>query len=396
MQRPQIRSVPDWTPPPADQRDKDRTRRPNREWETEPYFVQRAIPAGSVRAAHGRQVLHALDQDPTYARMNRQRRRALRAILSALIVHADYETMTSRPTWPVLGEAAHCARSSVHRHLTTLKTMGLVGTVAGGRTAAYAAAGDDGERINEAAVYVLCVPSPLSLIPGGTSETVDEVGTPPAVGGSHLKKKELTTHTREENPSSDAAPRRSTTKGGSAAVPRPPAPRPVDHWPAHRTPASKIQRRAAASQLQLTALPLRVLSPADLASTCRDFFLAGWTVNDVLHALDHHPDTGPHQLNSVPTGDAPARVRGWLRWRLGAWRADDGTLRPSRTQQLRTDASHGRARAAKERQRIENERATHAERVRRGDSPAKLTALASIRATLRGEAADSNTPNPTY
>lgn len=382
---PQLRAVPsEWTPPPPEDRDKNRTRRPNRAWETEEKTVLRAVPTGSVRAAHGRQVLHALDHNPDYARMNRQRRKSLRAVLSALLVHADYEAMTSRPTWPVLGEAAGCSRSSIHRHLTTLMAMGLVGTVASGRTAAYAAAGPDGERINEAAVYVLCVPAPLSLLPS-PGHAVGEVGTPPAVGGSHLKKKELTTHARKENPQKDAAPRRRSANGGSAAETHLPAPQPVDHWPANRTPASKIQRRAAASQIQVTALPLRVLSPADVASTCRDFFLAGWTVNDVLHAIDHHPDTGAHQLNSIPVGDQSPRVRGWLAWRLGAWRSDDGTPRRSRSQQLRTEATRARALAAAERQRIEAERQAHAERIRRGDSPSKLEALARIRATLRGE-----------
>lgn len=367
-----------WTPPAPALR-VVRQRRPNRAWETEKHLVDRALPAGSVRAGHGWQVMRALREHPDYALMNNQRRTNLAKLLSALIAAADYQTMTTRPGWAALGEAVGCSRSSVHRHLVTLQSMGLLGVVATGRSAAFAAAGPDGERINEAAVYVLAYPSPIGAVRQVIGGRGDKVGTPPAVGVLRLKKEDLPTHAREEKPQMDAAPPRRSARGGYAATPNLPAPRTLVHWPTNRTPASKIQRRAAASQLQLTALALRVLSPADVASCCRDFFLSGWTVADILHAIDHHPTSGRHPMQALGPSEQASRVRSWLRWRLGQWRGHDGEPVSSRSQRHSAEQRQARALAAAERERITTERQLRAQTA---DSPAKRAALAQIRAEL--------------
>ena len=68
------------------------------------------------------------------------------------------------------------------------------------------------------------------------------------------------------------------------------------------------------------------------------FTAAGWTARDLAWAVDYEPGGAQHRLS--------ARVRhvtGWLRWRLGRWIRPDGSVHPSRSQQLA--ASRERARA---------------------------------------------------
>ncbi|WP_334173656.1 hypothetical protein, partial [Sinomonas sp.] len=177
----------------------------SRRRETHREGVLAAVPSGSVRAAHGRQAIAALRARPEWAQYTAGRRTRLLACLRAVIERADYDTMTSRPTWAGLMERVGVSRASIARYLATLRGWGLLGIVASGRTAPYASLPEDGsERTNEAAVYVVCTPSPLAAV-DTAARAVDKTETPPAPGGSHLKKEKSPPHTREENPQKDAA-----------------------------------------------------------------------------------------------------------------------------------------------------------------------------------------------
>ncbi|WP_427136787.1 hypothetical protein [Pseudarthrobacter sp. S9] len=340
-------------------------------------MVLAAVPKGSVRAAHGRQTMAALLHHESYAARNRNGQATIAAVLRALIERADYDTMTTRPGWEALITATGTSRTTVARVLRLLVAWGIVGRVAAGRQAKYAAAGPDGERINEAAVYVLCTPSPLAL--------VGKVGTPPALGGSHLNKKELThTRAREKNFTHDMAPPRLIVEGaaggaGGAPTARPPW-RPEIQWPAHRTPRRRIQRVAAAAEIRNRSFPLRCMTSKDVASSCRDFFLAGWTVADVRHALDWMPDGTQWPHSGAPDTREPWRMRGWLRHRLGVWRTDAGEPLRSRDQQAADRHAEQRRQQDAERRRVLERQAEGAARLSQGDTPAKVTALAQIRA----------------
>ncbi|MHA7170642.1 hypothetical protein ACX801_21055 [Arthrobacter bambusae] len=333
-----------------------------------------AVPKGSVRAAHGHQTMAALLRHENFAMRNRNGQVTIVAVLRALIERADYETMTSRPGWQALIETTGTSRTTVARVLRLLAAWGIIGRVASGRQAKYAAVGPDGERINEAAVYVLCAPSPLAL--------VNKVGTPPALGGSHLKEKKLT-HTRAQgkNPQSDVAPPRLIPAGAAGGAPSAQMPwRPELLWPAHRTPKRRDQRVAAASEIRYRSFPLRCMTPKDVASSCRDFFLAGWTVADVIHALDWRPDGSQWPHSGAPDTKDPWRMRGWLRHRLSAWRTEAGEPLRSRDQQEAARIATLRREQEAERQRTLKRQAERAARLDAGDSPAKVTALAQIRA----------------
>ncbi|MEV8150506.1 hypothetical protein AB0O52_20480 [Arthrobacter sp. NPDC080073] len=333
-----------------------------------------AVPKGSVRAAHGRQTMAALLRHEKFAVRNRNGQATIVAVLRALIERADYESMTSRPGWQALIEATGTSRTTVARVLRLLAAWGIIGRVASGRQAKYAAAGPDGERINEAAVYVLCTPSPLAL--------VNKVGTPPALGGSHLKERKLT-HTRAQGKNSqhDVAPPRLIPAGAASGAPTAQVPwRPELLWPAHRTPKRRDQRVAAASEIRYRSFPLRCMTPKDVASSCRDFFLAGWTVADILHALDWQPDGTLWPHSGAPDTKEAWRMRGWLKHRLNAWRTEGGEPLRSRGQQEATRASARRREQETERQRTLERQAERAARLDAGDSPAKVTAIAQIRA----------------
>ncbi|MDQ4504462.1 winged helix-turn-helix domain-containing protein, partial [Sinomonas sp. ASV322] len=166
-----------------------------------------------MRAAHGHQTIAALRARPEWARCTAGRRTRLLACLQAVIDRADYETMTSRPTWAALAERVGVSRASVARYLRTLREWGLLGIVASGRTAPYASLPEDGsERTNEAAVYVVCAPAPLAVV-DAAADAVDKNETPPALGGSHLKREKNPPHTREEKAPKDAATPRAPSCG---------------------------------------------------------------------------------------------------------------------------------------------------------------------------------------
>lgn len=352
-----------------------RRRRVNRSQETASTVVLAAVPADMVRAAHGRQTMAALLTHEKFTLRNRNGRMTIVAVLRALIERADYESMTSRPGWEALIKATGTSRTTVARTLRLLAAWGLIGRVASGRQAKYAVAGPDGERINEAAVYVLCAPSPLAL--------VNKVGTPPALGGSHLKEKELTlARARGKNSQTDVAPPRLIPTAASGAPSSQVPWRPELLWPAHRTPKRHGQRVAAASEIRYRSFPLRCMTAKDVASSCRDFFLAGWTVADILHALDWRPDGTLWPHSGAPDTKEAWRMRGWLRHRLSAWRTEAGEPLRSRDQQAAARAVALRREQEAERRRILERQAERAAQLDAGDSPAKVTAIAKIRAVL--------------
>ena len=351
-----------------------RRRRVNRARETDSTIVLAAVPKGSVRAAHGRQCMAALLRHESFAGRNRNGQATITAVLRTLIERTDYESMTTRPGWEALIEATETSRTTVARALRALVAWGILGRVAAGRQAKYAPAGPDGERINEAAVYVLCVPSPLAL--------VNKVGTPPALGGSHHKQEKLTpTRARATNSHNGVAAPRPIVRGGASAEPAARLPwRPEIQWPPHRTTSRQIQRVAAAAEIRNRCFPLRSMTSKDVASTCRDFLLAGWTVADILHALDYKPDGTLWPHSGAPVTKDPWRLRGWLRHRLAPWRTEAGEPLHSRDQRAAARHAAQRRERQAERRRVLERQAQHAARLNQGDSPAKITALAQIRA----------------
>lgn len=95
---------------------------------------------------------------------------------------------------------------------------------------------------------------------------------------------------------------------------------------ADRSPTSSAQMLAAASELRRQHPVLARLSPKAGRALCRPYWRAGWSNDDVLHALKYRPAS----WSTLPAMEA-ARVVAPYRWaqsRLSAWRTDTGRVLP--------------------------------------------------------------------
>jgi len=269
------------------------------------------------RPAHTDQWLAALKSHPEYDSLRSDRKTALLRCCKLLARVADYASMTTRPTWDFLATALGVTRRSVARYLQQLRNMRLLGVVASGRTAKHATTGPDGKRHNEAAVYVLCQPNPqrdvqhtVGRLLGFMPPAVDEYVTPPNVVGTYYSNKRVNPHTRARARGSISKEQRKLGLSPDEI-----------RWNRHWVPTTKAQQRTAAWRLR-TMIPhvFRRMSERDLASILKDFFHAGWSVADVHHALDTKPDGTPWPHSGAPNTNQPRRIRGWLKYRLAAWR----------------------------------------------------------------------------
>lgn len=361
-------------------------RRIPRELETAPSVINRAIPSGSARAAHGDQVMARLRLILSKLGMRADGQLNHINALAVLIAHTDYTTMTTRPGWEALQKGTGRVERSVARYIDHLIGWGLLGRVAGGRSAEYSTPDENGERHGDAAVYVLCVPHDLALAPEPGVDDVDINVSPPALGRSLLLKKELTPTRAREKASEDAAPPRQTDiAAASGADSRVTPYRPELCWPIHVTPTRKIQRLAAATEIWHRNPVFRRMSHKDLASSLREAFLTGWTIADIENAFNQKsddtrwPDSGAPDVSQDDSRQACARLRGWIKSRLDAWRTSQGELLRSPDQ--RAAAAHREAltRQAIERRRVSEEQAQRAAQLGQA-SRAKIVALAQIRA----------------
>jgi len=104
-------------------------------------------------------------------------------------------------------------------------------------------------------------------------------------------------------------------------------------WPAHQAARTRAERLRLAHQLRRTSPDLAPISARLLRHLLRPWLHAGWTATDLLHAIDHHPTTGPRRHS--PTTGGPGTIRnpaGWLVARLRDWQTPDGTPGPSQRQ----------------------------------------------------------------
>ncbi|WP_272027698.1 hypothetical protein [Kocuria rosea] len=311
--------------------------------------VLRAVPTGCQLAKHvaawRRAVLkHAgLDQLRADARAN------LLAVVEIICRQQDPASRTWRTTWDWVAAKIDRSRSTVARVIRHLREAGLLAVVATGRSAARTPAAT-GRTRGEAPVYALIHNTAQPAV-----EPVELTDTPVPT-----KWESLSPHAREELSPKDAATPRPTRKRAAqrrevvATLSRRTAPL----WPRHATTepltkrvtrrARKETQRAAALELQHEAIVLRQLTTAHVTSVCKPFFEAGWTIADVLTALDWTPEGTRYGFLTVEGIENPAA---WLAARMRAWTRPDGTPLRSRDQRVAAEAAQRRAaaRAAAER-----------------------------------------------
>ena len=126
-------------------------------------------------------------------------------------------------------------------------------------------------------------------------------------------------------------------------------------WDPNATTNARTKRgrreaeRLASLELQFRSFPLQRISTPHVAAICRPFFLAGWTIKDILHAIDWRPNTdamyhhdGAHGVDNTGA---------WLKFRLSKWVRHDGGFYRSPSQKQTAEKAQRKAeqRAADER-----------------------------------------------
>src|SRR5512143_2647965 len=87
---------------------------------SDPLAIAQVIPAGHARARGQRQWLAEVRSHPASASLRADAHRNLLAVAEGLAAYADWNLMTSRPTWEKLQERTGLARRTVARWLAWL------------------------------------------------------------------------------------------------------------------------------------------------------------------------------------------------------------------------------------------------------------------------------------
>ncbi|WP_188540461.1 hypothetical protein [Kocuria dechangensis] len=322
--------------------------------------VLRAIPKGCKLARHVVAWKRAALEHPALEVMRADGRSNMAALIEVIAVQQDPASRTWRTTWAWVAERLGVHEDSVGRMIRRLKDWGLLAVVATGRSAAYTPR-STGKKQGEAPVYALTTPSPP--VPAAPAETAPEAPTHPAeesmpveinVGPVPPKGVLFPPHAREDFSPKDAATPRPTAKAAAqrrevqAAL----AQRSAPLWPAHATvrPVSGRGARSdwkhtygcAGLELQHHALVLRRITTAYVVSVAKPHFEAGWTIADVLHALDWTPNGHRYPHDAVHGIENPGA---WFAARLRAWTHQDGTPMRSPDQRQAAEAEQRRAQA---------------------------------------------------
>ena len=383
------------TPPPL------HIKRVSRAQETSPRAIAWAIPQGSRKVDHTAQAWRAARSLDELLCRRKDCQRNIMAVLWVLLRYTDHTTMTVRITWDTIASKARVSRATVGNALKFLRTHGLLGIVASGRSATYAAKAGQ-PATNEAPVYVITRPIGLGLRPHDTPDTTPSPATHPKgaagtcgnnleplpVGGLTTYEVSSYTRTREKNTQNE--PLRGTENHGHGCAVRTHHRdnRQVTLWPANRRISSRSQGLSAAAEILRLMPDLARFSKKNVLNMVKPFFDAGWTISDVHHALDWRTSPGLHgkeAWGALPQHDRETQsyidycriLRAAILYRLRQWMTPTGEIMTSRSQRAAAASSQARAaaRAAAER------RNRHAAQ-RPAHQSAAATGAAMVRAAL--------------
>uniref|UniRef100_UPI000AB30983 hypothetical protein n=1 Tax=Glutamicibacter sp. 0426 TaxID=1913445 RepID=UPI000AB30983 len=348
-------------------------KRVSRAQETSPRAIAWAIPHGSKKIDHTAQAWRATRSLDELLCRRADCKRNILAVLWVLLRYTDHASMTVRITWDTIASKARVSRATVGNALKFLRTHGILGIVASGRSAEYAAkAGQQAQ--NEAPVYVICRPIGLGLRPQDAEDTTTTRPTPNhmacgnnleplPVGGLTTYEVSSYTRTREKNTKNE--PLRGTENlfgHGSAVRTHHSDQRPVELWPAHRTISSRGQGLSAAAEILRRMPDFARFSKKNVLNMFKPFFSSGWTISDIQHALEWRTTPGLHgkeAWGALPQHNRETQsyidycriLRAAILHRMNQWRTPTGEIMLSRSQRAAAASSHARAaaRAAAER-----------------------------------------------
>ncbi|MGP5288039.1 hypothetical protein [Glutamicibacter arilaitensis] len=384
-------------------------KRVSRAQETSDRAIAWAIPTGSKKIDHTAQAWRAARSlDELLARRADCQRNIL-AVLWVLLRYTDHDSMTVRITWNTIAEKARVSRATVGNALKFLRTHGILGIVASGRSAEYAAKAGQ-PATNEAPVYVVCRPIGLGLRPQDAPDTTTHrpAQAPPnraacgnnleplPVGGLTTYEVSSYTRTREKNTHNE--PLRGTENlfgHGSAVRTHHSDDRQVVLWPAHRTISSRGQGLSASAEILRLIPGFQPFSKKNILSIMKPFFQAGWTISDIQHALDWRTTPGLHGRESwgpLPQHDRETQsyidhcrgLRAAILHRLNLWRTATGEIMLSKSQRAAAESTQARAAARA---------AAHRQATRAAQRPAHQSAAATGAAMARAALAEARRRN---
>ena len=345
-------------------------RRPSVAMERSRLLVAASVPEGCVLAPRVSVWLEAVREVAEARGLRDAQVVTVVRVARGLCDWVDGASRTTRVVNERVAELAGCCVRTVQRWLRRLEQWGLLGLVAGGRSARWAplARSQDAEgrvvleRRNEAAVRSLVVPEGLvAAAPALASSSsagrgpVDNEGPAGPGCGSRchpypsLGILDPRTRARGGLGGKGLVPLRGAEAIlGAAARPggRVRGDRRRAWWSPRRTRSTEEAVLGLARELQERLRVLRGCSDRYVMRVIRPFFGAGWSVGDLVAAVDRRPDGSvwPH------SGDRgvrePAR---WLIHRLSAWL--DGGGVPLASWRQERQAAHERAMAEREARR---------------------------------------------
>jgi hypothetical protein len=275
--------------------------------------VARVLPAGGVPARSQQRWLEHVDDVLNSATLRADARGNIRAVAVILARHASWRVpMVSRPTWAGTCTRTGLARSTVAAHLRWLRERHLVACWTPGRSAACVAPPEKGAAVNQAAEYLL-ITTPVDA---GDQHT----GRSRPVSASQSCSRRLGSRTPTDSRRElEQNPRARETGDPQARAERGPGLLDTSRKLTRPSALAAQRCRELAERLRVHSATVGRLSTRHVASLLRGHVAAGWTREDFVWALDHHPDARQHwQTRQV---HSPA---GWLRHRLDLWRDQTG------------------------------------------------------------------------
>lgn len=247
----------------------------------------------------------------------------IQRVCRALIQYMDREKGIIRATWNTLLKTAQVSRATLSRILKELKEHHLLGVIASGRSAEKTPRGQ--EQRNLAPVYTLLIPSPTSSsITEDDGTYYDENGnlcvseTPSPLRDRKISYKEAITDGIFDQYCKQRYALYAHTHKASLEKKRQTL---KNEYPSQR------QRKQALTHLARTlqhhCFDLRGLSAQAILEVITPFFEAGWSVRDVLYALEYSPTNHPYNTRGA-TG--MRSVKKWLLLRMNQWKQNDEIL----------------------------------------------------------------------
>nr|WP_173051587.1 hypothetical protein [Arthrobacter sp. J3.40] len=313
----------------AGRKGKHRPRRVRKAKERSNRAVWSVIPAGHKPARHIIRWLRSIQELAEFQLARKDLKANIWRFANAVAQCPGFDpaSMTIMPIWQRLQERFGFPAKSISNYFRRLRDWGVLAVVATGRTAEFTPK-SSGRTDNEAAIYVLLEKVDEEVVEKSSVPVPNRaVNNPP-----HAREDE------ESKPQIDAATPHTSFKRAAQR-------REVNHhllnrqepfWDPNATTSAKTKRerreaeRLASLELQFRSFPLQRISTPHVAAICRPFFRAGWTIKDILHAIDWRPNTDARYHHDGAHG--VENTGAWLKFRLGKWVRNDGAFYRSPSQ----------------------------------------------------------------